>query len=110
MTHAIEEGVSDIHVEPLEMRMVIRYCVDGILRDVVEPPRALAGRIAARIKVMARLDIAERRVPQDGRISLRLAGRMVDVRVSTLPTYYGERVVMRILEKEHGPLTLQQIG
>ncbi len=110
MTQAIEDGASDIHVEPFESRMVIRYRVDGILRDVVEPPRALAGRIAARIKVMARLDIAERRVPQDGRISLRLAGRMVDVRVSTLPTYYGERVVMRILEKEQGPLTLQQIG
>ena len=110
MTQAIEEGASDIHVEPFESRMVIRYRVDGILRDVVEPPRALAGRIAARIKVMARLDIAERRVPQDGRISLRLAGRMVDVRVSTLPTYYGERVVMRILEKEQGPLSLQQIG
>jgi general secretion pathway protein E len=110
MTQAIDEGASDIHVEPFESRMVIRYRVDGILRDVVEPPRALAGRIAARIKVMARLDIAERRVPQDGRISLRLAGRMVDVRVSTLPTYYGERVVMRILEKEQGPLTLQQIG
>ncbi len=110
MTQAIEEGASDIHVEPFESRMVIRYRVDGILRDVVEPPRALSGRIAARIKVMARLDIAERRVPQDGRISLRLAGRMVDVRVSTLPTYYGERVVMRILEKEQGPLSLQQIG
>jgi len=110
MTQAIDEGASDIHVEPFESNMVIRYRVDGILRDVVEPPRALAGRIAARIKVMARLDIAERRVPQDGRISLRLAGRMVDVRVSTLPTYYGERVVLRILEKEQGPLTLQQIG
>jgi general secretion pathway protein E len=110
MTQAIEEGASDIHLEPFESRMVIRYRVDGILRDVVEPPRALAARIAARIKVMARLDIAERRLPQDGRISLRLAGRMVDVRVSTLPTYHGERVVMRILEKEQGPLTLEQIG
>ncbi len=110
MTQAIEEGASDIHVEPFESHMVIRYRVDGMLRDVVEPPRALAGRIAARIKVMARLDIAERRVPQDGRISLRLAGRMVDVRVSTLPTYYGERIVLRVLEKEQGPLSLQQIG
>ena len=110
MTQAIEEGASDIHIEPLESRMVIRYRVDGILRDLVEPPQALAGRIAARIKVMARLNIAERRIPQDGRISLRLAGRMVDVRVATLPTYYGERVVMRILEKDQGPLTLEQIG
>jgi general secretion pathway protein E len=110
LTQAIEEGASDVHIEPLEARVVIRYRVDGVLRDVVEPPAALAGRIAARIKVMARLNIAERRVPQDGRMSLRLAGRLIDVRVSTLPTYYGERVVMRILEKETGPLTMEQIG
>jgi len=110
MTQAIEEGASDVHIEPFESRVVIRYRVDGVLRDLVEPPRALAGRIAARVKVMARMNIAERRVPQDGRISLRLAGRTVDVRVSTLPTQFGERVVMRILEKEQGPLTLEQIG
>jgi general secretion pathway protein E len=110
MTQAIEEGASDVHIEPYESRTVIRYRVDGVLRDLVEPPRALSGRIAARVKVMARMNIAERRVPQDGRISLRLAGRTVDVRVSTLPTQYGERVVMRILEKEQGPLTLEQIG
>jgi len=110
MTQAIEEGASDVHIEPFESRVMIRYRVDGVLRDLVEPPRSLSGRIAARVKVMARLNIAERRVPQDGRISLRLAGRTVDVRVSTLPTQYGERVVMRILEKEQGPLTLEQIG
>lgn len=110
LTQAIEEGASDVHVEPLEARLVIRYRVDGILRDVVEPPATLASRMAARIKVMARLNIAERRVPQDGRISLRLAGRLIDIRVSTLPTYYGERVVMRILEKDQGPLSLEQIG
>jgi general secretion pathway protein E len=110
LTQAIEEGASDVHVEPLETRLVIRYRVDGILRDVVEPPAALTARLVARIKVMARLNIAERRVPQDGRISLRLAGRLIDIRVSTLPTYYGERVVMRILEKDHGPMTLEQIG
>jgi general secretion pathway protein E len=110
LTQAIEEGASDVHVEPLESRLVIRYRVDGILRDVVEPPSALTARLVARIKVMARLNIAERRVPQDGRISLRLAGRLIDIRVSTLPTYYGERVVMRILEKDHGPMTLEQIG
>ncbi len=110
LTQAIEEGASDVHVEPLETRLVIRYRVDGILRDVVEPPSALTARLVARIKVMAKLNIAERRVPQDGRISLRLAGRLIDIRVSTLPTYYGERVVMRILEKDHGPMTLEQIG
>ena len=110
LTQAIEEGASDIHIEPFEERVVIRYRVDGILRDIVEPPRAIAARIAARIKVMARLDIAEKRVPQDGRISLRLAGRTIDVRVSTVPTHYGERVVMRILEKEKGPLAFEQVG
>jgi general secretion pathway protein E len=107
LTQAIEEGASDVHVEPLESRLVIRYRVDGILRDVVEPPSALSARLVARIKVMARLNIAERRVPQDGRISLRLAGRLIDIRVSTLPTYYGERVVMRILEKVYA--ALQQV-
>ncbi|MCB1746926.1 MAG: type II secretion system ATPase GspE [Gammaproteobacteria bacterium] len=110
LAQAIEEGASDIHVEPFEDRVVVRYRVDGILRDIVEPPRALAARIAARIKVMARLNIAEKRLPQDGRISLRLAGRTVDVRVSTVPTHYGERVVMRVLEKERGPLEFDQIG
>ena len=110
LTQAIEEGASDIHVEPFENRLAVRFRVDGMLRDVVEPPVALTGRIIARVKVMARLNIAEKRVPQDGRISLRLGSRMVDVRVSTLPTHYGERVVMRILEKEQGMLTLEQIG
>lgn len=110
MTQAIEDRASDIHVEPFESRVVIRSRVDGVLRDVVEAPSALAGRIAARIKVMARLNIAEKRLPQDGRISLRLAGRAVDVRVSTLPTHYGERVVMRVLEKEKGPLEFEHIG
>lgn len=110
MTQAIEEGASDIHIEPFETRVVIRFRVDGILRDVVEPPAALSGPIVARAKVLARLNIAEKRVPQDGRIGLRLGGRMIDVRVSTLPTHYGERVVMRILEKEQGPLSLEQLG
>ena len=110
LAQAIEERASDVHIEPFEGRVVIRYRVDGMLRDVVEVPGVLAGRVAARIKVMARLNIAEKRVPQDGRISLRMAGRTVDVRVSTLPTHYGERLVMRILEKEQGPLSLSQIG
>lgn len=110
LTQAIEEGASDIHIEPFEVSLVVRFRVDGLLRDVVEPPVVLAGRIVARVKVMARLNTAEKRVPQDGRISLRLGGRLVDVRVSTLPTHYGERVVMRILEKEQGMLTLEQLG
>ena len=110
MSQAIEEGASDIHIEPFEARIIIRFRIDGILRDVIEPPALLSGRIVARVKVLARLNIAEKRVPQDGRISLRLGGRLIDIRVSTLPTHYGERVVMRILEKEQGPLTLAQIG
>ena len=110
LTQAIEEGASDIHIEPFEARLVVRFRVDGLLRDVVEPPAVLASRLVARVKVMARLNTAEKRVPQDGRISLRLGGRLVDVRVSTLPTHYGERVVMRILEKEQGLLTLEQLG
>ena len=110
LAQAIEEGASDVHVEPFEARLLIRFRVDGLLRDVVEPPASLAERIIARIKVMAKLDIAERRTPQDGRISLRLAGRLIDVRVSTLPTHYGERAALRILEKEQGALTLEQIG
>ena len=110
LTQAIEEGASDIHIEPFETRLAVRFRVDGLLRDVVEPPAPLAGRIVARVKVMARLNTAEKRVPQDGRISLRLGGRLVDVRVSTLPTHYGERVVMRILEKEQGILSLEQLG
>ncbi|WP_443081404.1 type II secretion system ATPase GspE [Thiohalorhabdus sp.] len=110
LTQAIEERASDVHIEPFETRVLVRYRVDGVLRDLVETPASLANRLAARVKVMARLNIAERRVPQDGRISLRIAGRTVDVRVSTLPTQYGERVVMRVLEKEQGPLTLPEIG
>lgn len=110
LAQAVEEGASDIHVEPFEARLVVRFRVDGLLRDVVEPPALLSGRIVARIKVMARLNTAEKRVPQDGRISLRVGGRLVDVRVSTLPTHYGERAVMRILEKEQGALTLEQLG
>ena len=110
LAQAIEEGASDIHIEPFETRLVIRLRVDGLLRDLVEPPAVLGSRIIARVKVMARLDIAEKRVPQDGRIGLRLGGRLIDVRVSTLPTHYGERVVMRILEKEQDILTLEQVG
>lgn len=110
LSQAISEGASDVHFEPFAERLIVRYRVDGILRDIVEPPRVLAPRIVARIKVMARLNIAEKRVPQDGRISLRLGGRTVDVRVSTVPTHYGERCVLRILEKEKGPLEFDDIG
>jgi general secretion pathway protein E len=109
-TQAIRENASDIHIEPFESRLVVRFRVDGVLREVLQPKRALAPLIVSRVKVMAKLDIAEKRVPQDGRISLRIAGRAVDVRVSTLPSGQGERVVMRILDKQAGRLELEHLG
>ena len=110
LTQAIKEDASDIHIEPFENRLVVRLRVDGVLREIIEPPRAMASLIVSRIKVMAKLDIAEKRLPQDGRISLRVAGRAVDVRVSTLPSGHGERVVLRLLDKQAGRLDLQQLG
>jgi len=110
LSQAVREGASDIHVEPFETRSVVRFRIDGVLRDVLEPPQAAHGVIVSRIKIMARLDIAEKRMPQDGRITLRLAGRPVDVRVSCLPTAHGERVVMRLLDKQAGRLTLTALG
>ncbi|MCK5665979.1 MAG: Flp pilus assembly complex ATPase component TadA, partial [Thiotrichaceae bacterium] len=86
LTQAVKENASDIHIETYENRMVVRMRVDGVLREILEPPRSLAALVISRIKVMAKLDIAEKRLPQDGRISLRVAGRGVDVRVSTLPS------------------------
>jgi len=110
LTEAIKASASDIHIEPYENRLRIRFRVDGVLREVLQPKRSLAPLLVSRIKVMAKLDIAEKRVPQDGRIALRIAGRAVDVRVSTLPSSYGERVVMRILDKQAGKLELQHLG
>ena len=110
LAEAIKENASDIHIETFEKRLVIRFRSDGVLREVVQPKRALAPLLVSRIKVMAKLDIAEKRVPQDGRISLRLAGREVDVRVSTLPSNHGERVVMRLLDKQAGRLDLTHLG
>ncbi len=106
LTQAVKENASDIHIEPYENRLVIRFRVDGVLREVLQTKRAVAPLVVSRIKVMSKLDIAERRLPQDGRISLRIAGRAVDVRVSTLPSGHGERVVLRLLDKQAG----QQIG
>ncbi|MEF3193618.1 MAG: type II secretion system ATPase GspE [Halothiobacillaceae bacterium] len=110
LTEAIREEASDIHIETFESRMVVRFRVDGQLREVLEPPRTIANLITSRIKVMAQLDIAEKRLPQDGRIALRLAGRPVDVRVSTLPAAHGERVVLRLLDKQAGRLDLGKLG
>jgi len=110
LAEAIKENASDIHIETFEKRLVVRFRVDGILREVVAPKRALAPLLVSRIKVMAKLDIAEKRVPQDGRISLRIAGREIDVRVSTIPSSNGERVVMRLLDKKAGRLDLSALG
>jgi general secretion pathway protein E len=110
LTEAVKANASDIHIEPYENRLVVRMRVDGVLHEVLEPKRVLAPLLVSRIKVMAKLDIAEKRLPQDGRISLRLAGRAVDVRVSTLPTGSGERVVMRLLDKQAGRLDLEHLG
>ncbi len=107
---AVRENASDIHVEPFENRLVVRFRVDGVLREVLQTKRAVAPLVVSRIKVMSRLDIAERRLPQDGRISLRVAGRAVDVRVSTIPSGHGERVVLRILDKQAGRLELEALG
>jgi len=110
LSQAVRDNASDIHMELFETRSVVRFRVDGTLKDVVEPHRALHAALVSRIKVMAELDIAEKRLPQDGRIALRLAGRPVDVRVSTLPTAHGERVVLRLLDKEAGRLNLAKLG
>ena len=110
LTQAVKENASDIHVEPFENRLVIRFRVDGVLREVLQSKRAVAPLVVSRIKVMSRLDIAEKRLPQDGRISLKIAGRAVDVRVSTIPSGHGERVVLRILDKQAGKLDLNSLG
>ncbi len=110
LAEAIKENASDIHVEPFEERLVVRLRVDGVLREVLQPQRAIAPLLISRIKVMAKLDIAEKRLPQDGRISLRIGGRSVDVRVSTLPSSHGERVVLRLLDKQAGKLDLSHLG
>jgi general secretion pathway protein E len=109
-TEAIKEKASDIHIEPYENRLVVRFRVDGVLREVLTPPRNVSSFLVSRIKVMAQLDIAEKRIPQDGRISLKVGNRPVDVRVSTLPSSYGERVVLRLLDKQAGRLDLEHLG
>lgn len=110
LLEAIREGASDIHIEAEERRLVVRFRLDGVLREVLTPPRALAPLLVSRIKVMAHLDIAEKRVPHDGRVTLRIGGMDVDVRVSTLPTQHGERVVMRLLDRATTGLDLEQLG
>ena len=110
LTQAARDGASDIHIEPYERHSVVRFRVDGSLREVVQPNRALHAALISRLKIMADLDIAERRLPQDGRISLRIGTRAVDVRVSTLPSAHGERAVLRLLDKSEGRLSLEALG
>ena len=110
LTEAIKENASDVHVETYENRLGVRFRIDGVLREVLQTRRALAPLVVSRIKVMSRLDIAEKRLPQDGRISLKIGGRAVDVRVSTLPSGHGERVVLRLLDKQAGRLDLTSLG
>jgi general secretion pathway protein E len=110
LTQATRDGASDIHIEPYERHSSVRFRIDGTLREVVQPNRALHAALISRLKIMAELDIAEKRLPQDGRISLRLGTRAVDVRVSTLPSAHGERAVLRLLDKSEARLTLEAVG
>ncbi|WP_395374731.1 type II secretion system ATPase GspE [Marinicella sp. W31] len=110
LADAVRLNASDIHIEPGETQLSIRYRVDGSLREVLSPDQAIAGLIASRIKIMSKLDIAEKRLPQDGRISLKIAAHPIDIRVSTIPGAFGERIVMRLLDKKSGNLNLQQLG
>ncbi len=110
MLLAIKDKATDIHFEPFEEEYKMRYRVDGVLYELVPPPRHLAAAISSRIKVMSNLDIAERRLPQDGRIQLAIGGNSVDIRVSTLPTMFGESVVLRILDRTVVNLDLEKIG
>ncbi len=110
LTEAIRANASDIHIEPFEKQLRIRFRIDGQLKTILTPNPALAGMLVSRVKVMAKLDIAEKRLPQDGRITRKLGGREVDLRVSTIPSSYGERVVMRLLDKSAGRLNLTDLG
>ena len=110
LTQAAKDGASDIHIEPYERSSSVRFRVDGTLREVVRPNRALHAAMISRLKIMAELDIAEKRLPQDGRISLRIGGRAIDVRVSTLPSSHGERAVLRLLDKTESRFTLEGLG
>lgn len=110
LTQAIKQSASDVHFETFDEELIVRFRVDGVLREVLAPPRVLAPLLTSRVKIMAKLDIAEKRLPQDGRISLKIAGRAVDVRVSTIPTHHGERIVLRLLDKQAAPLDLSKLG
>ena len=110
LSQAVRDRASDIHIEPFERSLKVRYRIDGILHEVLSPPKALQPRITSRLKVMADLNIAETRLPQDGRIGIRVRNREIDIRVSVVPTAFGERLVLRLLDKSGALLTLEDIG
>jgi type IV pilus assembly protein PilB len=110
ISDAVAKGASDIHIEPYEKQLRVRYRIDGMLHEMMSPPFKMKAAIISRLKIMAELDIAEKRVPQDGRIKLRISGRSIDLRVSTLPTIYGEKIVMRILDKSNLQIDLTRLG
>src|SRR5690606_7568708 len=110
IAEAVRRGASDIHIEPYEKKLRVRFRIDGVLYEMMSPPIKMKAAIISRIKIMAELDIAEKRVPQDGRIKIRLTKKTIDLRVSTLPTIFGEKVVMRILDKSNLALDLTKLG
>jgi type IV pilus assembly protein PilB len=110
ITQAVADGASDIHIEPGEKDLRVRYRIDGVLHEVMRSPRSIQSGVISRLKIMAEVDIAERRIPQDGRISLTVSGKQIDLRFSTLPTVYGEKVVMRVLDKTSVLLSLDDLG
>src|SRR5207248_717997 len=107
---AVRDGASDIHIEPYEREVKVRYRIDGMLHDMMRPPKRMQAAIVSRLKILGEMNIAERRLPQDGRIKLTIAGRQIDVRVSIVPTVYGERAVMRILDKTTAVVGLTELG
>ena len=110
ISRAVNERASDLHIEPGERDLRVRFRIDGVLHEVMTTPRSVSGAVVSRLKIMADLDIAERRVPQDGRVSIRVSGRPIDLRVATLPSIYGEKVVLRILDKDDGIISLPDLG
>src|SRR6202012_2189845 len=106
---AVKEKASDIHIEPFEKEFAVRYRIDGVLYDIIRQPKRAHAAISSRIKVMGQLDIAEKRLPQDGRIKIKIAGKDVDIRLSVIPTAHGERLVLRILDKSNVRLDLQDL-
>lgn len=110
LVQAVKGGASDIHIEPFEKELRVRYRVDGVMQEIMRPPKRVQGALVSRLKIMANLNIAEKRIPQDGRIQIKVAEKAVDIRVSVLPVAHGERVVMRLLDKTRGVAKLEDIG